>query len=70
MYFLNGTRYYILELYRNLFNQYNVEMTFGSTLYKSYTGKKIKIFNNYEDANTFLKSIIKKRLKRGYILLT
>ncbi|MCR2113431.1 WGR domain-containing protein [Campylobacter upsaliensis] len=59
-------RYYSLELSATLFEEFVVKRIYGNTRYKSFTGQKVDIFTNYEEARDFFEMMKKKKIKKGY----
>ncbi|EAI7391395.1 polymerase, partial [Campylobacter upsaliensis] len=49
-----------------LFEEFVVERIYGNTRYKSFTGQKVDIFTNYEEARDFFEMMKKKKIKKGY----
>lgn len=59
-------RYYSIRIYQTLFDDYLVQINYGSLKNKSPTGKKEEYYQKLEDALIASKQIIEKKLKRGY----
>ena len=59
-------RYYSLRIYKTLFNEYLLEIQYGSTKNKSPTGKKEYYYKNLQDALNVSISKVQEKLKKGY----
>jgi predicted DNA-binding WGR domain protein len=59
-------RYYSLRIYRTLFNEYLLEIQYGSTKNKSHTGKKEFYYKQLEDALLASVKRVQEKLKKGY----
>jgi len=59
-------RYYSLKIYKTLFNEYLLEIEYGNTKNRSFTGKKEHYYENLQDAMSASISTIEKKLKKGY----
>ena len=59
-------RYYSLRIYRTLFNEYLLEIQYGSTKNKSPTGKKTHYYKNLQDALGASIKRVEEKLKKGY----
>ena len=59
-------RYYSLRIYKTLFNEYLLEIQYGSTKNKSPTGKKEHYYKNLQDALNASINKVQEKLKKGY----
>lgn len=59
-------RYYFLRIYKTLFNEYLLEIQYGSTKNKSPTGKKEYYYKNLQDALNASINKVQEKLKKGY----
>ena len=59
-------RYYSLRIYKTLFNEYLLEIQYGSTKNKSPTGKKEHYYKNLPDALNASINKVQEKLKKGY----
>jgi predicted DNA-binding WGR domain protein len=59
-------RYYSLRIYKTLFNEYLLEIQYGSTKNKSPTGKKEHYYKNLPDALNASMKRVEEKLKKGY----
>ncbi len=59
-------RYYSLRIYKTLFNEYLLEIQYGSTKNKSPTGKKEYYYKNLQDALNASINKVQEKLKKGY----
>ena len=59
-------RYYSVRIYKTLFNEYLLEIQYGSTRNKSPTGKKEQYYKSLHDALGASMRRIEKKLKKGY----
>jgi predicted DNA-binding WGR domain protein len=59
-------RYYSLRIYKTLFNEYLLEIQYGSTKNKSPTGKKEYYYKNLQDALAVFMKRVEEKLKKGY----
>jgi len=53
-----NTRYYLVELYLNLFGEYILERVYGNIAYKKHTGKVIEFFDSEDSAIKRMKKIL------------
>jgi len=60
-------RYYKIELFLSLFDDYIVEREYGNIRYKAPTGIRKNLFSSFKAAKDFYNSIIKKKKQRGYL---
>jgi len=59
-------RYYSLRIYKTLFNEYLLEIQYGSTKNKSPTGKKEHYYKTLQDALSASINKVQEKLKKGY----
>ena len=63
-----NTRYYLIELYLNLFGEYILERTYGNIVHKKFTGKVIEFFDSKDSAVKKMEKIVKEKERKGYRL--
>ena len=62
-----NTRYYLIELSKTLFGEFEVRRIYGNINYKSKTGERVKYFNSMQLAIDEFELIKRKKIKRGYM---
>ena len=62
----NKKRYYIIHLYKTLFNNFCVERVYGSVVNRSHTGEIKNSFSSLKDARSFFVFIVRTKIKKGY----
>ena len=63
-----NTRYYLIELYLNLFGEYILERTYGNIVHKKFTGKVIEFFDSEDSAINRMEKILREKERKGYRL--
>lgn len=66
MYFLRDTRYYCIETCKNLFDEYCVEIFYGSIKNKSHTGQRKYTYSDEVDMKRKVHKLTLLRLSHGY----
>jgi len=61
-----NTRYYLLELYLNLFGEYVIERVYGNVAFKRHTGKVVEFFDSKDSATQKMMKILKEKQRKGY----
>lgn len=59
-------RYYSLRIYKTLFDEYLLEIQYGSKKNKSPTGKQEHYFTKLEEALSASMKKIEEKIKKGY----
>lgn len=62
----NRIRFYKINIYKSLFNEYVVERVYGSLQNTKPTGIRKDIFSNKNTALKLVKNITETKIKKGY----
>lgn len=60
-------RYYTMETIANLFGEYLLICTYGSSKRAKPTGVRLEMFMNVQDANKAFDDRLMKKIKKGYL---
>jgi len=63
----NNTRYYLVELFKNLFDGFTINIEYGSVKNQAPTGKKKFLFDSFEDAELKYMRILDLKSNKGYM---
>ncbi|MDA3053190.1 WGR domain-containing protein [Campylobacter sp. JMF_01 NE2] len=62
-----NTRYYLIELSKTLFGEFELRRIYGNVNYKSKTGERVAYFSDKNLAIKAYDLILKQKIKRGYM---
>lgn len=63
----SNTRYYYIELLKNLFDDFIVIIEYGSMANKAPTGKKVYLFATLDEAKVKYNNILRLKQNKGYL---
>lgn len=63
----NNTRYYLVELFKNLFGGFTINIEYGSVKNQAPTGRKKFLFDSLDDAELKYMRILALKSHKGYI---